>query len=110
MISSRIRRNSQFIKILSEANPRTAKTLIQAAPKDLIDSICECGLNVLYGTIPLTPQQRRHLNRYKIPLRNLCSKRSRISQKQKKLILQKGGFLGALLKPVLGVLATALLS
>ena len=90
--------------------PNVAKSLIKSAPKDLIDSLCECGFNILHGSVPLTPRQHRNLMKYKTPLRNLCDKSKGCSVKRRKTILQKGGFLGALLKPVLGVLASTLLN
>ena len=65
--------------------------------------LCECALNVLNGNIPLTPADKKKLNKYKNKLRYLTN-RKLSAQKKKKTLNQKGGFLGALLTPVLSAL------
>ncbi|KAK7482154.1 hypothetical protein BaRGS_00026619 [Batillaria attramentaria] len=87
---------------MSKAKPRTLKSIIKAADKDLVDTLCECGLNALKGNVPLSPTQKKKLGKYKSVLRALAKKGTPLQKK--KALLQKGGFLGALLGPVLGVL------
>ena len=58
--------------------------------------LCECGKNILKGNVPLTPRQLRALRPYKNHLRDLVCKK--VSIKKKKIILQKVGFVGALLR------------
>ena len=73
----------------------------------LITSICECGLNLLKGVIPLTPRQKRCLAWYKTHLCGLANKK--VSRKKKHFLNQKGGnLLTALLPPVLTVLGSLL--
>ena len=64
--------------------------------------ICECVKNVLVGNVKLTPEHKRKLKRHKHSLRKLTSKKT--SQKEKKRLVQSGGFLGALLGPIVKVL------
>jgi hypothetical protein len=101
-MSSRIKRNAELLKLLSNAKPGVASAIIKGAPPDLITTLCECSLNVLKGNVRMSPAQKRKLARHKINLRTLAQRRC--SAKKRKQILQKGGFLGALLKPVLGTI------
>ena len=89
-----------------EKNPKLRKLLIAHSPPEVLTPICECALNVLKGTVPLTPRQKRRLARYKTHLRALADKK--VSRKQKKsYINQKGGnLLTALIPPVLGILSS----
>jgi hypothetical protein len=75
---------------------------MKEASPDLVNALCECSLNVLKGRVPLTTSQKKQLTRHKRDLRELARKGT--SLKKKKQILQKGGFLGLLLKPALGLL------
>ena len=76
--------------------------MLKGASPDLIKALCECSLNILKGRIKLSPTQKKKLSRHKKNLRLLATKKSTL--KHRKRVLQKGGFLGALLGPVLGVL------
>ena len=64
-------------------------------------------MNILNGNIPLTPYQLQKLRRYKAKLRTLA--KPCVSQKQKLDIEQKGGFLPALLAPVVGAVLGSIL-
>lgn len=101
-MSARVKRNLPLLKILCGAKPAFIKTLLKSAPPDLTSALCECSLNILKGNVKLTPTQRKQLSRHKQSLRALARKGTSI--KKRKQILQKGGFIGALLKPVLSVL------
>ena len=56
-------------------------------------------LNVLNGNIPVSEEERKRLKKHKYCLRELVKKK--ISDKQRKHLIQEGGFLGALI-PILG--------
>jgi len=60
----------------------------------------------LRGNVPLTSKQTTKLRRNKKNLRSLATKKT--SLKKKRQILQKGGFLAALLPPVLWLQGGAL--
>lgn len=84
--------------VLSTAKPTMAKAIIEAADKDIIKCLCECAHNIIKGTVPLKENHLKHLQRYKADIRTLA--KSRTPQKKKKKILQRGGFLPALLAPI----------
>jgi len=64
-------------------------------------------MNVIKGYVPLTKRQMTNLRRKRYDLRSLSKRKTPLRTKRK--ILQKGGFLGALLPPVLAVLGSLLL-
>lgn len=101
-MSARIKRNLPLLQMMCGAKPGLIKAVLKGASPDLIHALTECSLNVLKGNVRLTQAQKKQLSRYKQSLRSLARKAT--SVKRRKQILQQGGFLGALLKPVLGVL------
>ena len=81
---------------------------VKKCDKKFVDCVSECAKNVLRGNVPLTTNQRTKLGRNKKNLRSLTIKKT--SLKKKRQILQKGGFLAALLTLVLALLGGALTS
>lgn len=63
------------------------KAVLQKADGHLIDTLCECALNLLKGHVRLNPKEKKKLKRHKI-----------------NLLLQQGGLVGALLGPILRTL------
>lgn len=70
--------------------------------KDFIHCICECSKNLLKGKVPITSSQKKNLAKRKNSLRLLTLKKTPL--KKKKRIIQTGGFLGALLAPIVSAL------
>lgn len=101
-MSNLLRRNGAILKVLCKASPATTKALIQSASPDLVKALCECALNVLKGRVTVSSLQKKKLTRHKRDLRDLVKKKT--SFKRRRQILQKGGFLGLLLKPVVSLL------
>lgn len=92
-----------MLRLLCGAKPAVIKAVLKGASPDLIHALCECSLNILKGHVQLTPAQKKRLSRHKQNLRVLAKKTT--SVKHRKQILQKGGFLQALLNPVLGIVS-----
>ena len=90
-----------MLKLLCGAKPAVVKAVLKGASPDLLNALSECSLNILKGHVRLTPTQKRQLSRHRQSLRALAKKKT--SGKKRKQILQKGGLLGALLKPALGL-------
>ena len=103
-MSKRIRRNMNAIKALARANTATQRAMISTANKDLILSLVELSSNLIKGNVHLTKRQFNQLKGYNSHLKRLV--KSNTSERQRRQLLQKGGFLGALLKPLLGLLFT----
>ena len=106
-MSGRMKRSLPYLQVLAKAKPKLRGLIINNAPADVINAICECCLNLLKGVIPLTPHQKRRLARYKTHLRGLANKK--VSQKKKRRYLSQkggGGALAALLPVALGALGS----
>lgn len=109
-MSKRLRRNAHLIRHLCSCKPSQRKALLKNPSNDLIDCFSEVSLNTLKGRVPIQNSQKTRLARYKRQLRSLASRKT--ARKTKARLVQKGGFLGAILpvlKTVVGPLATALL-
>ena len=105
-MSSRIRKYYAKLKLLKKASSKVRKKILKNCGKNLLCCLCECAKNVLKGNVPLTKPQKSKLSRFKKKLRNLASKKTRVTIKKK--LVQSGGFLGALLTPVLSLLGSLL--
>lgn len=105
-MSEKLQRNMDTLRLLTKAKPAARKAILKTGDKSLVNALCECSLNVLKGNIPLTTHQKNRLRGYKTTLRALAAKSTPL--KKRRTLLQRGGFLGALLPPVLGVLGSIL--
>ena len=100
--NEKLRKTYDKVRLLSLATPRARNQLIRCGDKELINCVSECCVNVLQGKVPLTPKQKSRLIRHKNKLRTLGKRKT--SVRQKKEIIQKGGFLGLILPAVASVL------
>lgn len=101
MASNRLQRNITYLDVLAKTKPSTRTAIIENADKDLIICLCECALNILNGNIPLDRDQFNKLLKHKEQIRLLASKK--LKHADRKEIIQNGGFLPALLAPILGI-------
>ena len=108
-MSFKVKRNLQLLKLLQKSKPATRKAILKTADKDLLLSICEWIDNILQGNIKLRPDHLKKLKRYAGVLRQLQNK-SLGYNKRKALLIQHGGFLPALLAPIVTGIAGALIS
>lgn len=97
-MSKRLRRNVSELKMLNKASNKMKNKMIQEASKDTIAALCDCASNIIRGNVPLTTKQFKSLKPYHKHLKLLSKKSS--PHKQRKKVLQTGGFLGTLLKPI----------
>ena len=102
-MSKRVRNHAPYLRVLARGTTKQRQGIIQGANRELVHCLCECALNVLNGNIPLKPAEKRKLKKYKHHLRTLGAKKTSLLRK-KKVLRQRGGFLGALLTPVLSAL------
>src|SRR5260221_5342422 len=101
-MSGRVKKYKQQLRLLHDASPKIRKSLIVGCRPQMLSCICECAVNILKGNVPLTSGQKKKLCRHKHSLRLLSNKK--VAIKSKKKLLQTGGFLGALLTPILSLL------
>jgi len=104
-MSTTLRRNAPFLKLLYSSSPAIRKRILQShCTPDFVACICECAKNLLLGNVPLTASQKATLRRRYNNLRELALKKT--TKKKRKQIIQSGGFLGALLGPIISVLGS----
>ena len=101
----RLQKHANILQVLATAKPALKKAIINAGDKELIDTLCDCAQNLLKGNVTMTTRQKTCLRRHKNLLRQLTQRQSLQAKKQ---LLQKGGFLGSLLAPVLGIVGSLL--
>lgn len=104
IMSHNVRKHGDFLKVLTQCTPKQRKALLQNASPNLLRCLCECCLNVLKGNVKLSASQKRHLSRHKQVLRTLADRKTPVKRKRQ-ILVQKGGFLSTLLRPILSTLA-----
>lgn len=102
-MSKKIKKYASFLKRLHKASPRSRKSILDnCCSAEFISCICECAKNVLKGNVPLTKTQKQQLRRRRRYMRKLVLKKTSLKNKRK--IIQTGGFIGALLGPIISIL------
>ena len=91
-----------FLEGLTQLSNECRKKMIQESPKEVIDCVGECCINLIKGNVRLTNAQKNQLRARKQHIHLLSSKQVPLVEK-KKIINQKGGaLLGLLFKPSMG--------
>jgi len=106
-MSERVKKFLPVLKRVRKFTDEAKRQYVQKCNREFIDCISECAKNILKGHVPLTTSQKGKLRRNRNDLRALSVKKT--SLRKKRRILQKGGFLGAILPPVLGILSSLFL-
>ena len=101
-VSLRLKRNAAAIIALNNASDAVKHAILADASRELVLSLVECARNIISGNVHLSPEQFTALGGYSKAIRSLITPSYSIASKKR--ILQKGGFLGLLLKPLLGAL------
>ena len=102
---SRLAKYIGLLKLLQKANLQQRKFILETSDPEFIKLICECCLNAIQGNVPLTPIRERKLAKYAPVLRKIGTKgtQSKAILWKRKLLVQHGGFLPALLAPIISV-------
>ena len=108
-MSRRLRKSQGFLRILCKARPNHIPALIEGASDDILRTLQDCHLNILKGSVRLTPSEQKKLAHHKKTIKKIINKRSGLNTKRKLLVQKGGAFLGLLLRPILRELATLLL-
>lgn len=102
-------KHTDILRALYYLSPEQRKALLKKADTQLVRYICECALNVLQGNVPLEKAHKTRLRKHVRVLRRLVKPTGGFSTK-KKIIVQQGGFLPALLAPLIGTVLANLVS
>ena len=106
--SGRLHENIKLLDYLRDIPSRRQKFLIKGADREILEAFSEICLNLVKRNVHLTPQQIQKLLPYEEDIYQLSLKRHSLNKK--KQIIQKGGFLGALLGTVLPTLISTVIA
>ena len=97
---SSIGEHASLLKLLHKSNPKFRKVLLRNRCDDsFVRCISNCCHNILNGNVPLNANQLKKLKAVKGSIRKIAAKKTSI--KTKKTLIQRGGFLGALLPAII---------
>jgi hypothetical protein len=103
-MSQALKKYAPYLHMLQKSSPKARNALIkQNCSPEFVKCICECVKNVLIGNVTLSPDHKKRLKHHKHSLRKLVLKKTPLTEKKR--IVQSGGFLGALLAPIVKVLS-----
>lgn len=102
-MSERLRDIHKELSKLKKLGPSARKKFLKSCSKSCVLKVCECIQNLLKANLEIKPAHLRKLSRHKHTLRELAQKRT--SFIKRKQLLQKGGFITALLPAILPALA-----
>jgi hypothetical protein len=105
-MSQRVKDLTPYVLTLKSLKPKQRKVLLGYCRKEQLRAIEELALNIVKGTTPLSNADIQTRRKWRRSLKLLALKRYPI--KAKKEILQKGGFLGAILPVLATLLGTVL--
>ena len=84
-------RLSRFIKLLEVSkSPEVIRSLILAAPDNVIKEICNIALNCYKCDFTLSPKQKKILKKFRRPIIKLTNRDIPLTHKRK-IIVQEGG-------------------
>lgn len=97
-----------LLDALAKARPAERKAMLRNSNFGLIKSIVECVENVLSGNVKLDKKRMVKLKKYKNQLRKIYTSGKKWTSKKKVIVQSGGGFLPALLIPVISAIASRL--
>lgn len=99
MAEERLQKHLPLLKYLAHGKAPIVKSIIKESGPEVIKVICECANNVIKENVKLPKHHLKKLRPHRRKVYKLADKK--ISLKNKKRILQTGGFLGTLLKAII---------
>ena len=109
VMSARMRHNTPLLQLLSGCHVKQRKAILDTLTEEQLRALCEIVVNILKGTVNLSPKQKQKLRKRKRILYQLASK-SVPSKTKKELLVQQGGsLLPSILIPALQVLGSLLI-
>ena len=89
-MTQRLRNNLPFLRLLKKLPASQVACLIKASNNDILKTLQDCHLNVLKGTVKLTPREKKKLATHKMTIKQITTKKIALGKKRR-LLEQKGG-------------------
>ena len=102
MVTRRVTRNANILSALHRSSAAVRNAMLSVIKKDVVLAIVDCAKMIINRKVPLTQTQLQKVLSLAQDIKRFVS--SRTSHDVRKRALQKGGFLGALIGPVLSLL------
>lgn len=96
----RLKDNKHMLYVLKNARPCLRNAILKTADSEVIKTLCEITLNTLKGNHTPSGKMYNQLCKYKKGMRKLVSAKRSVPR-QRKILVQQGGFLPVLLGSVL---------
>jgi len=106
-MSRRVKKLLPVLRRIRKMGDKARRDYIKKCNREFIDCVSECAKNVIKGNVPMSGPQKAKLRRRRRDVRALATKKTSLTKKRR--ILQNGGFLTALLPPVLSGLSSMFL-
>ena len=108
-MSTRLEMTDAFIKVLARSNANQRKLLLREGTNQQLKGLFELCLNIIRGNLPINNTEFHRLKRHRKTLESLASRRVPL-YKKREIVNQKGGFIGAVAKFAVPLLASIIAS
>jgi hypothetical protein len=105
-MNRRVTKNAEVLRALFNADNAVRAAVIRRAKKELVLALVDVARAIINRVVPLTDAQLRSIARRARDIKALVNPRTSIESRKE--LLQKGGFITALLAPALKLLPTLL--
>jgi hypothetical protein len=95
-----------LLQVLKSAPPKLKKAILKNCDEKLLDALSEICFNYLKGNVKCKDNHLKNLKKFKSTVRKLGRSDKRKSDRRKILLQSGGGFITALLAPVVAELVT----
>lgn len=102
MPSQRIKRNRAVLEMLNKLSHNVTRNIIPHLTRDTILALVECAKNIISQNVKISDSQLAYMRRNEKEVKEFVKAKTGTTRRKK--ILQKGGFLGAILGPIANIL------
>lgn len=106
MTTQRVQRNAKTLQALTRLDNAAQHAIVSVAKKDLLFALTDCARAILNRVVPLSEAQLRAIKRLAEQVRRLVSRKTPLEERR--AVLQTGGLVGAIVRPVLSLLPSLL--
>ena len=108
-MSDSVRELTPFLLTLKSLKPSQRRAVLNCCNRKHLKGFSEVALNCVKNTTNLSPAELKTCQRWRKPLKLLALKRYPMKEK-KQILLQKGGFLAAIIPVLASVISSAVAS
>ena len=99
-----LKSNAEVLLHLKKCKPNIRNYIVKNADKELIDCLSKITSSILQNHIKLNSKQKTQIKKYRPQVNQLLARGKNL--KNKKKVLQSGGFLSAIIAPIAAILSS----